>query len=55
MASSEEPSSHSVFTKNASHFIEFLELVNCLHGELALLQVLGTVTQFCAYFLLWNQ
>jgi len=35
--------------------LEVLELVNCLHEGLASLKVLGSVTQFCAYFLLMNQ
>ena len=44
MASGEEMSSHSIFSKNVSHSMEFLELVNCLRERLALLQVLSSVT-----------
>jgi len=40
----------SMFSKNASHSMEFLELVNCLHDGLASLQVLGSVTQFYACY-----
>ena len=40
----------SMFSKNASHSMEFLELVNCRHEGFISLQVLGLVTQFYAYF-----
>jgi hypothetical protein len=54
MASGEELSSHSIFSKNASPFLKALELVNCHHEELASLQSLGVDTQFYAYCLLRN-
>jgi len=55
MASGEERTSHSIFSRIGSNSRDFLELVNCLHEGLASLRVLGSVTQFSIYFVLRNQ
>jgi hypothetical protein len=55
MAADEEPSPHSICSKNASPFSGGSGTGNCHHEGLAALQSLGLSTQFYAYSLLRNQ